>query len=71
MIDLQHKVLDTIANPEQILEGQQNAQLAVSRMTDGKYIVVVYRELDVDGFIITAFLTRRMQYLNRRKQLWP
>jgi len=71
MAGLRYDVLDTLENPEKILEGNQNAQLAVGQMSDGKYIVVIYRELNGDGFVITAFLTRKMQYLNRRKQLWP
>jgi hypothetical protein len=33
--------------------------------------VAVYREQQHDGFIITAFLTRREASLKRRKQLWP
>jgi hypothetical protein len=37
----------------------------------GKYIVVVYREQENDGFVITAFLTRRIRSLERRKQVWP
>jgi len=71
MKDLQDQVLNTIANPEQILEGQQNAQIAVSQITNGKYIIAIYKELEGDGFIITAFLTRKVEYLNRRKRLWP
>jgi len=71
MAGLRYDVLDTLENPEKILEGNQNAQLAVGQMSDGKYIVVIYRELNGGGFVITAFLTRKMQYLNRRKQLWP
>ena len=34
-------------------------------------MVVVYRELKDDGFIITAFVTRRVRSLAKRKQLWP
>ena len=36
-----------------------------------KWLVVVYRESGDDGFIITAFMTRRAQTLSRRQQLWP
>jgi hypothetical protein len=32
--------------------------------------VAVYRELERDGFIITAFLTRRIHSLERREVLW-
>lgn len=64
-------VLETVANPERILQGNYGALLAVREMTTGKYLVVVYNEQDADGFIITAFLTRRTNSLNRRKQVWP
>ena len=44
---------------------------AVREVEPGKGLVVVYRELQEDGFVITAFLTRRMKSLQRRSQLWP
>jgi hypothetical protein len=41
-------------------------------MEDGKTLVVVYRETGADdGFVITAFLTRRPGSFERRKQVWP
>jgi hypothetical protein len=45
--------------------------LAVREIEPGKHLVVVYRELTDDGFIITAFVTRRMRSLARREQRWP
>ena len=64
-------VLETIAQPERILAGGEGELLALKKQTDGKSLVVVYREDQRDGFVITAFLTRREASLNRRKQLWP
>jgi hypothetical protein len=64
-------VLETVAEPERVLSGGAGELLAVREYQPGKCLVVVYRELGVDGFIITAFLTRRMQSLERRTQLWP
>jgi hypothetical protein len=64
-------VLETVAEPEQILAGGDGELLALKKLTDGKTLVVVYREDQRDGFVITAFLTRREASLNRRKQLWP
>jgi hypothetical protein len=40
-------------------------------LTGLKWVVVVYREKGDDGFVITAFLTRRTRSLEKRKQLWP
>ena len=65
------ETLETIVNPSKILEGGDGELLAVREIEKNKFLVVVYRELISDGFIITAFLTRREQYLNRRRQVWP
>ena len=45
--------------------------LAVRELEPGKHLVVVYREGEADGFIITAFMTRRLRQLERRRQVWP
>ena len=68
---LRLEVLDTVANATRILEGGEGERLAVRELEPGKALVVVYRELAEDGFVITAFLTRRMKSLDRRTQLWP
>ena len=65
------EVLETIANPFKILEGGDGELLSVREIEKNKFLIVVYRELNNDGFIITAFLTRRIKSLNRRKQVWP
>ena len=64
-------VLETVSDPERILAGGAGELLALKQQTDGKTLVAVYREAVNDGFLITAFLTRREASLNRRKQLWP
>jgi len=68
---LRSEVLETVANPERILEGGEGERFAVREIEPGKALVVVYRESQEDGFVITAFLTRRMRSLERRTQLWP
>jgi hypothetical protein len=64
-------ILRTIAEPERILAGVRGELLAIREAEPQKWLVVVYRELDHDGFIITAFLTRRIRSLDKRAQLWP
>jgi hypothetical protein len=64
-------VLETVMEPLRILAGGAGELLAIREVEIGKYLVVVYREIIGDGFIITAFLTRRINTLNRRQQLWP
>jgi len=51
----------TVAEPGAVYEGNAGTLLAVRR-EDGLYLVVVYREVAAsDGFIITAYLTRRIR----------
>jgi hypothetical protein len=64
-------VLETVAHPERVVAGGAGELLALREMETGKWLVAVYRELGDDGFVITAFLTRRKAGLERRKQLWP
>jgi hypothetical protein len=68
---LKWDVLETVSEPERILAGGADELLTLKKQSDGKFLVVVYRENADDGFVITAFLTRREASLNRRKQLWP
>jgi len=71
LASLQSKIVETVANPTEIFAGNQGELLAVREVEPGKYLVVVYRESQQDGFIITAFLTRKGHTLRRRQQLWP
>jgi hypothetical protein len=68
---LELAVLETVSDPERVLAGGAGELLAVRLREPGKWFVVAYRELDDDGFVITAFLTRRFRSLDRRTQLWP
>jgi len=68
---LRLELMQTIAEPIRIFAGGAAELLAVREPEVGKYMVVVYREFEEDGFVITAFLTRRIRSLERRKQLWP
>jgi hypothetical protein len=63
--------LEVVAAPERIHAGAMRELLALREIEPGKFLVVVYREVVEDGFIITAFLTRCLNSLNRRQQLWP
>ena len=64
-------VLEAIADAERVVAGGAGELLALKKQPDGKTLVAVYRGDANDGFVITAFLTRREAALNRRKQLWP
>ena len=65
------EVLETVTDPEAIYEGKAGECLAVREVVGNEYIVVVYREVSKeDGFVITAFLTKRKRQLERRRKLW-
>jgi len=65
-------VLETITDPDYIYKGIQDELLAVKEIIIEKYLVVIYREIIElnDGFIITAFFTKRKKHFERRKLIW-
>ena len=66
------EVLESVAQPDAIYEGRAGECLAVREVEKDKYIVVIYKEVsNEDGFIISAFLTKRKRQLERRQRLWP
>ncbi len=69
--ELHQDILKTIENPAKVLAGSKGELLAIRETEAGKWLVAVYRELGEDGFVITAFMTRRIQSLSRRRQVWP
>lgn len=68
---MRQQVLDAVKQPDRILVGSEEELLAVRQVEAGKFLVVVYREFKDDGFVVTAFLTRRHRSLAKRKQIWP
>ncbi|MDI6770211.1 MAG: hypothetical protein QMD04_11130 [Anaerolineales bacterium] len=67
-----YDVLETIQQPLAVFEGNSGEYLAASEIDPGKYLIVVYQELSKeDGFVITAFMTKRWRQVERRKKIWP
>ena len=72
LTDAKKLVLKTITEPDYILDGNEGALMAVREFTEGKVLVVVYKENSSwDGFVVTAFPTRRVNSLKKRKRIWP
>lgn len=73
MDDQRERVLETLAEPDMIQQGDFSELLAISfypetPLTD-KFLVVAYREVSPDdGFILTAYLTSRPSA--RRVVIW-
>lgn len=70
LAEMRELVLETVAKPQRILAGGAGELLAVREIETGKWLVVAYRENEDDGFIITAFLTRRGRSLEKRQVIW-
>ena len=63
-------VLLAIDSPDLVVEGGNNELLASIYKRPDKLLVVVYKEVDNDGFIITAFFTSKIDQLLKRKIQW-
>ncbi len=51
-----HDVLDTVENPEFIMQGNQGSLKATKNLGKRKWLVVIYKELSKnDGFVITSY----------------
>lgn len=68
------ELLKTIEDPEYIIDGWQGEKLALrwceKAPKNPKYLCVVYREYENEGFIITAFFISKYGKLLRRNVLW-
>ena len=70
LANLRSEIVHAIETPDKILAGSDGELLAIKPLDNGKYLVVVYRECEEDGFVITTYLTRRINSLNKRQVLW-
>ncbi len=71
MAGLYYDILETVEDPDVIYEGKEEELIAVRKVEKGKFLVAVYKECSSnDGFIITAFLTRKERQLKRRRKVW-
>lgn len=68
------KAMETVNAPDCLVEGSRGERIALKYYAETsiseKHSIVVYRELDVDGFIITAFFTSRPETIKRRGVIW-
>lgn len=65
------ELLITISQPDRIVLGKAGELIAIRQIEPEKWMVVIYFEDDEDCFVITAFVTRRRSWWQRRKQKWP
>lgn len=63
------KVLSSVEEPDYILKGYGGALVALTYVDKGKFMVVIYKEFEADGFIVTAYFSRKMN-LGKEVILW-
>jgi len=63
-------VLQTVENPDIVIQGYGGAIIAIRGMGKKRYLGVIYKEFvdKKDGFIISAYFTSK---IDRRKIIWP
>lgn len=70
LIDKKEQILKAVKNPDHILGGSAGELLAVCGPLKRLYLVVVYKEVVDDGFIITAFETTDVIWLFKKEIIW-
>lgn len=71
--DFYFEILETIEDPSVIYAGNHGGLIAISNKLEqiDKFIVVVYKETGLNnGFIITAYLSSKIQKFDKKKILW-
>lgn len=67
-------VIDTLSEPDCIVRGWTDELVALRHYTktviSKKTAVIIYKEVDNDGFVITAFMTSRPEQILRRGVIW-
>lgn len=66
-------ILETIETPEIIYAGEKSAKIAVKNVPkeENKFVVVIYRDsIGNDGFVITAYLTKKLRKFSSKEVLW-
>lgn len=63
------RIVSTIENPNWIFKGKKGALGAVSPL-NGIFFVVIYKEGENGGFVLTAFRTNKLNWLFKKEILW-
>jgi len=67
-------VIETLSDPDCVVRGWTDELIALKHYTNTviseKTAVVVYKEENHGGFVITAFMTSRPEQISRRGILW-
>lgn len=67
----ENAIISNVENPDFVVQANDMALMAVTKRGE-KFLVVVYKE-DIklnDGFIITAFVTSKIEKVTKRPLVW-
>jgi len=73
MANYYYEIIETIEVPEKIYEGNYDEIIAIKHFEklNDKFVVVVYKEINnEDGFIITAYISNKVNEFLKRKLIW-
>jgi hypothetical protein len=65
-----NEVLLAVGAPDILIQGNADELLATIYRRKTKALVVVYKENQIDGFIITAYFTTKVDKLLKRIVIW-
>jgi len=71
--DYYYEILDTIENPKSIFQGDNQDLIAIGFhiASTRKFIVAVYKEVSQnDGFVLTAYLSKKEQKFEKKNLVW-
>ena len=67
-------VVETVEDPDAIVTGRKGEFIALrhyhATSISEKHVVVVYREIENEGFLITAFMTSAPETILRKGVIW-
>ena len=70
----QDVMFETIENPDLTVSGGQNEFIAIKHYAETsiseKHVVVIYKEEENDGFVITAFMTSKPERFLKKEVVW-
>jgi hypothetical protein len=67
--DRREDVLDVVEHPDWVIRGYRGSLVAWKGYGKRGFLAVIYKELDSDdGFVITAFFTRKPK---KKGKVWP
>lgn len=67
-------IFETVEDPDIIVEDDDGALIAIKyyphTSIGEKNVAVVYKELSDDGFVITTFMTSKLEKITRKGIIW-